>query len=278
MLPDQSAVQALLAPYVSASPDIGFAIGIVSTSNSPEATILYAGKLVNDHGQPLDLGGDTYFELASVSKTFCATLFASSSAANPDLRDAVVTSYHPPGSAALSSEFEKITLLSLANYTSGLWPDRQPLPPVPRTLPAREYLDPYPVSGMYSYLSNPPWPLQTASPGKKFSYSNLGFALLGESLQVASGSSSSYGDLLAANVLQPLGMTSTVMFDEVPIEYAGYRSYVTFLASTQPGTVASTAGVFVLTNSAANVDEIARVVLCLACGYLPAPPPSGPAE
>jgi CubicO group peptidase (beta-lactamase class C family) len=224
---------------------------------------------------------------------------------------------------------------------------------------------------MYDFLSTITWPMPAS--GENYTYSNLAFALLGESLPAATSSPQSYTALLEANVLRRLGMMSTVMFNQVPRGqlprgygpdgqpagpgsatfpaysgaggavstptdvmawlqfnmgikgnpvltpllpalqrpsttvltthgsqlglgwfltgvptldgptlntvwknggYAGYRSYVTFLASDQPGTIPSDAGVFVLTNSAANVEEIARAVLCLMCGHLPVPPAS----
>lgn len=59
---------------------------------------------------------------------------------------------------------------------------------------------------------------------------------------------------------------------------AGYHSFITFLASEQPGTNPSGAGVLVLTNSPAQVDEIGLVVLCLLCGDVPVPSPPTPLE
>lgn len=360
-------VQPLLEPYSSASDDIGFAVGVVNPTNTPASDILFFGQLVNYHGQPLTLDSSTYFELASISKTFCATLFAYYCKSNPSLTDAIVSSFHPTGSPSLSSKFDAMPLLSLANYTSGLPPDAHYVAGAPHTTP-KPLPHPYTVADMYSYLSNITWTPGTS--GVDYTYSNLGFALLGESLPVAVGASESYGDLVVMNVSQPLGMMSTVMFDEVSADllprgynplgqpvgpgsptfpayygagglvstpgdmmtylqfnmamttsttltpllpvlqqastsvetkhgsslglgwflttiatgsgptlqtvwkdggYAGYRSFITWLAVDQPGTVASGAGVFVLTNSAAPTADIARAVLCLLCGYLPPP-------
>lgn len=370
MQPDQTTVMTLLDQYLDTSEAIGFAIGTFSPANSPAANLLYAGRLDNYHGDPLTLGGDTFFELASISKTMCATLFAYYCAQNPALRDAMVSAYHPPASPALDPKFDGMPLLSLANYTSGLWPDAHKTdPPSPWTTP-KPMPHPYTVAEMYEYLHDISWSIAAA--GKTYTYSNLGFALLGESLVIATNSASSYGDLLEANLLRPLLMNSTVMFNQVPRQllprgyapdgtaagpgsptfpayygaggavstpndmmkwlefntgatinptltpllpalqlkstnvttkqggnlglgwflktvptidgpllntvwkdggYAGYHSFITFLASDQPGTIPSGAGVFVLTNSPVNVDEIGRVILCLMCGYLPAPPP-----
>jgi D-alanyl-D-alanine-carboxypeptidase/D-alanyl-D-alanine-endopeptidase len=201
--------------------------------------------------------------------------------------------------------------------------------------------------------------------GTRYSYSNLGFALLGESLATALAPGSSYGSVISQMLLDPLGFSaSTTMFGETDVSklpqgygpdgqptrpgapafpayygggglvstpadmliwlrfnmgltcpaplrarlpatqqasttvqtlhgsglglgwflttidtntgplatiwkdggYAGFHSYITFLPSPSPGTTASTAGVFVLTNSAAPVDAIARGILCLLDG------------
>lgn len=213
MQPDQTTLLTLLDPYLDTSEDIGFVIGTFSSANSPSANLLYAGKLVNYHGEPLTLGGDTLFELASISKTMCATLFAYYAAQNPALRNTIVSAYHPPASPPLDPKFDGMPLSSLANYTSGLWPDAHTTdPPSPRTTP-KPMPHPYTVAGMYEYLHDISWSI--AESGQAYTYSNLGFALLGESLTIAANSASSYGDLLGAHVFGPLLMNSTAMFNQV---------------------------------------------------------------
>ncbi len=61
-------------------------------------------------------------------------------------------------------------------------------------------------------------------PGQRWSYSNVGYVLLGAVIRQASGQS--YGDLLQARVFTPLGMSSARVISEsalVPHRVAGYR-------------------------------------------------------
>ncbi|MDF2812247.1 MAG: beta-lactamase, partial [Microvirga sp.] len=64
----------LVAPYLAQqSQGLGFAIGYVG----PDFQNIYlAGNLVNQNGFALPFTSDTPFEIASVSKTFTATLYA----------------------------------------------------------------------------------------------------------------------------------------------------------------------------------------------------------
>lgn len=208
-----SDVEPFLARYTSASEDVGFAIGVVNPANTPASDILFFGQLVNGAGSLLALDGNTYFELASVSKTFCAALYASLAKSRPALSSASVSTFHPRGSPPLSSKFASMPLLSLANYTSGLPPDAHPVPGDTRTTP-KPLPHPYTVAEMYSYLSDITWTPGTS--GVNYTYSNLAFALLAESLAVAAGSSKSYGDLVSATISRPLGMASTRVFDQIP--------------------------------------------------------------
>jgi D-alanyl-D-alanine-carboxypeptidase/D-alanyl-D-alanine-endopeptidase len=218
-MPTSEQVQALLAPYLDASLPVGFAVGVVSAAEAPKGVCFYAGTVENQNGQPLTLGDTTLFEIASISKTFCATLYAKYFAANPALNDAKVTAYCPPGTAPLDSRFAGITLLSLANYTSGLPADPKDPHDQPSKMPS-----PYTVVDMYDYLAGPfKWAIGPS--GTTYTYSNLGFSLLGESLPAVAGSSDGYAALLLAEVIQPLGLSASTMMFPFPAPLALPRGF-----------------------------------------------------
>ena len=72
--PTTAQLDTLVAPYLSRQPDgLGFAIGYVGPGFQ---NVYLAGNLLNQNGFSLPFGNDTPFEIASVSKTFTATLYA----------------------------------------------------------------------------------------------------------------------------------------------------------------------------------------------------------
>ena len=88
----------------------------------------------------------------------------------------------------------EITLLSLANHTSGL-------PPSDRMF---SRFAPYPVERMHAFLSSTQL---TSAPGDSYRYSNLGAALLGQALAARAGKT--YEELVVDRVCGPLRMAST---------------------------------------------------------------------
>lgn len=210
MVPLSDRLQSVLQSYLPTDQDdIGLAAGMINTSLNPEGAFGYVGSIKSYTNQPLTLGETTLFEIASISKTFCATLFAAFAATRPSLAGSMVSDYHPLGTVPLGKKFEAMPLLSLANYTSGLPAD----PKDPHDQP-RHLHPPYTVSDMYQYLSQIGW---TPNPSEQqYTYSNLGFALLGESLGPAIRSGDSYAQLIQDNVLQPLGFSSATMMFPTP--------------------------------------------------------------
>jgi len=72
--PTSAQLDAFAAPFLSQQPDgSGFAIGYIGPGFQ---NIHLAGNLLNQNGFPLPFSNDTPFEIASVSKTFTATLYA----------------------------------------------------------------------------------------------------------------------------------------------------------------------------------------------------------
>lgn len=116
----------------------------------------------------------------------------------PELRDVVASSMH---------------VQHLAVHTSGLPYDF----PYRMTRPAREEdRDPWAKfsrTDLYDYLRS----VKTDAPGKKWRYSNIGYAVLGIALEHAYGGR--YPDILRTEVLDPLQMSDTISSTE-PVECA----------------------------------------------------------
>ena len=191
--PPPADVQALLDRRVAQAPQTGIIVGIV---DGDETTVYKAGTAAN--AAPLD--EHTEFEIGSVTKTFTATILASMVLDHTvDLHDPVQR-YVPAGVHVPSRGGKQITLLTLATQHSGL-------PRLPANMAPKDPNDPYAdysFANLYAFLNGYTLP---RDPGATFEYSNLGISLLGDAL--ANRERASYGDLVRARVLAPLGMNQT---------------------------------------------------------------------
>jgi len=118
--PTESQLDTLVAPYlVRQQLGLGFSIGYASPEFTPPGNLYFAGNVQNQFGSRMRLDGDTLFELASISKTFTATLYAllvRSISPSKTVGDYIA----PNGPLHISSTLADIPLDSLMNYTSGL--------------------------------------------------------------------------------------------------------------------------------------------------------------
>lgn len=221
--PTQSQLDDLVAPYLqNQTTGLAFVIGYASETFSG---IFLKGDLVNQRQEPLCLTADTPFELASISKTFTATLYAllmqGQSNNNLTLGDF---------SLDIGSQFSNIPIVDLVTYTSGLPQDNNTATDLPPFLPI-----PYSVPGMLGYLNFTG--MKPSGAGKKYTYSNLAFGIMGGALtpQLA-GANDAYETLVSENLFTPLGMSSTffedVRLDQLPL---GYEYSGTEYAATSPG-------------------------------------------
>jgi D-alanyl-D-alanine-carboxypeptidase/D-alanyl-D-alanine-endopeptidase len=170
--PTRSQIANLVQPYLQTQPSgLGFVIGYASPDFADYGDIQFFGGIKNQFGKQLNLGRDTPFEIASISKTFTATLYAlliRASHSNGILSDYI----SPKGPLPISNALAPVKLDGLVNYTSGLPQDNVDNPvAVPPFQP-----EPYAMPGMLSYLKESPpnlsWPNET------YSYSNLAFAIM----------------------------------------------------------------------------------------------------
>ncbi|MBD5635158.1 MAG: beta-lactamase family protein [Candidatus Eremiobacteraeota bacterium] len=141
------------------------------------------------------------FQIGSITKVVTATLYSLAVREGKVKADATLGSLWPRkiASAAVGS----LTLKELATHTSGL-------PRLPRNLDTRRndcYSD-YSVDDMIAFLNS-------VSAGEivdgrgAFQYSNLGYALLGQS--VAAALDSTFAEAVVDRVLVPLGMSCSIV-------------------------------------------------------------------
>ncbi|ROQ39442.1 CubicO group peptidase (beta-lactamase class C family) [Frondihabitans sp. PhB188] len=140
---------------------------------------------------------DTVYRIASCTKSFTATALLALRDAGSLHLDDPVTAYVPAFDAVRlpSADAPVPTIRMLLTMSAGLptddpWGDRQ-------ESITDEALDELLTSGL-SFDS---------VPGTRFAYSNLGYALLGRVVAVASGTP--YRDVVTRTILEPLGLAST---------------------------------------------------------------------
>jgi len=159
-----------------------------------------------ERGKPVE--PDTLFQIGSVTKTFTASLLARLDARGVVGLGAPLALLLPKGRALRGlDEFSRraLTLERLATHTAGLMRD----PPVPRGRDGAKL--PTSVDALWETVERSPLQFPV---GERWSYSNLGFAILGEVLGEAAGTT--YEELLRSELLDPLGLddTTTHMTDE----------------------------------------------------------------
>jgi CubicO group peptidase (beta-lactamase class C family) len=185
---------------------LAFVVGDASPSFGDNGGIYYAGSGQNQFGTSLTLDGDTLFEIASISKTFTATLYALL-IRSLDSSLTVGDYLAPTGPLSIGRQFAPITLDQLVNYTSGLPADNDIATDVPDLLPC-----PYSETGMLSYLDSPdaPTPGTDTSPAGVFVLANASHA---------------YGNYLEEAVVV---IAHTLLFlmqgQPPPADTSGYRS------------------------------------------------------
>jgi CubicO group peptidase (beta-lactamase class C family) len=143
---------------------------------------------------------DSIFQIASIGKTFTAVALAQLVAEGKARLDEPIRNFLPPGTVAQHEGLE-ITLLDLATHRSAL-------PSIPANVHSTDPQNPlagYTTADLYAFMTY--WGAYR-SPYAPFTYSNLGFGLLGQALANRAGVS--YADLLRG-ITGPLGIHDTVL-------------------------------------------------------------------
>jgi CubicO group peptidase (beta-lactamase class C family) len=147
-----------------------------------------------------DVPGDPdarQYRIGSITKTFVA-------AAVLRLRDAgLLTLDDPIGRFVPETGYASSTIRSLLSHTSGM-----------QSEPAGPWWERSPGGDFATLAVRNDGSAAVAGPGDFFHYSNLGFALLGEAVARTAGST--WWDVVATEILGPLGMTRTTFHPEPP--------------------------------------------------------------
>lgn len=200
VLPSDAEIRKILAERVDTlaghQDGIGIVVGVIGSQ----------GRRVIPYGHfsqadPRPLGGDTLFEIGSVSKVFTALLLADMVRKGEVALADPVAKYLPAGVKVPERNGRSITLLDLATHTSGLpfMPDELP---AFNTSVAADDSD----ARLYQFLAR--YQL-TRDPGAEWDYSNVGYWLLGQALATRAGTN--YESLLRTRVLAPLRMKNTAI-------------------------------------------------------------------
>lgn len=196
-LPPPSEIQRIADERVANKQAIGI---LIATRDRKGINCVYAAGSSGRPGVALD--GDSLFEIASVTKTFTATMLADLVTRGEVALDDPVSRFLPPAVHLPERNGKQITLLDLATHTSGL-------PRVPGNLQSEDAGNPYAnyhVEHLYQFLSE--CNLQRDI-GVEYDYSNLGYGLLGQALALKIGTS--WEAAVTEQILRPLGMTDTAV-------------------------------------------------------------------
>lgn len=189
-------VNQVFQPRVNSKTHVGIVVGVVQDGKSK----IYAYGSPGGDGKQ-QLGGDSVFEIGSVTKVFTGILLAEM-AARQELNVTDPISLYLPTTVKVPKYQDKqqITLLDLATQTSGL-------PRLPSNIAPKDESNPYAdytVAQMYEFLSA--YQLKSEI-GATYAYSNYGVGLLGHVLSLKAGAS--YEDLVVSRICKPLGMQDT---------------------------------------------------------------------
>lgn len=192
---EQADVDPFIGPLVRGEWLVGAAVGVVT----PQGSRVFGYGKFSD-ADPRVPGGDTVFEIASVTKVFTALLLAQAARDGQASLDDPVASLLPASARVPQRNGKQITLRQLSAHTSGL--PRMPGNFAPED-PANPFAD-YTVEQMYAFLADATLP---RDPGERYEYSNLGAGLLGHALSLKAGKT--YEALILGQIARPLGMPDT---------------------------------------------------------------------
>jgi CubicO group peptidase (beta-lactamase class C family) len=200
----EAEVDGLAQPLIASQEATCLEIGVLLPDGSMHA---YGYGKVDDTGPSALPDQDTIFQVGSVSKLFTSSILEllvqeGRISYSDTVRDIL------PKDAKLSPDMGKVTIFELATHTSGL-------PREPVTFKQFMYFMDYEFTGknLYGYI-NDVWlgkylaTCKISDKSHKFIYSNIGYGILAYLIEVKTGRS--FQDLVAEQLLAPLGMSDTV--------------------------------------------------------------------
>lgn len=199
-LPSKEEVGAAVGPLIEGEYCRSLVVGLV---NEHGARVYGFGRLSAD--DPTTPGGDTVYEIGSITKAFTGVLLAEMVGRGEVALDDPVQK-HLPDSVKLTrgpggpGRGKPITLDHLATHRSGL--PRMPGNFAPKD-PANPFAD-YTVEQLHGFVTSHKL---AREPGESYEYSNLGYGLLGYVMARSAGAD--YEQLLIGRVCEPLNMRDT---------------------------------------------------------------------
>lgn len=187
--PVQALLDERLRPMLQARPEAGLVVGVVRQSRAR----VYGYGRVGPHTGDVP-GGDTVYEIGSLSQVLAAVLLADAVVRGEVALETPLGRHLPRGTKVPSHAGGPIRLLHLATHTSGL-----------PAVAAHGRRSPLGSSSRMLRFVRKHRPGR--APGSAYRESMLGVALLGLALEQGTGKD--YESLLLERVLLPLGMGST---------------------------------------------------------------------
>jgi CubicO group peptidase (beta-lactamase class C family) len=178
--------------------DTEFSIGVIKGDS-----VIFIGIKRQSDSLVYINNSNSVFEIASITKTFTGTLLAKMVCDGTLNLNEPVKNLLPVKIKQSSLNGKEITLVQLANHTSGLPRDMETVSTKDDFPPNRKLRND--VDRLYDYLSNSC--ILNSIPGEKRAYSNLGATILGHILTLLSNKS--YESLMNEAITGPLGMQNT---------------------------------------------------------------------
>ena len=187
-------IEPLAQPLTRDGAVVGLVIGVVKDG---QTQILAFGETAKDSGKAPD--GKTVYEIGSATKAFTGVLLADAIQSGRMKLDDPVQKYLPKQVKMPSVDGKTITLEHLATHTSGL-------PRLPNNFRPKDPTNPY-ADYTGKNLAEGLNKLKLERAPGEYEYSNLGMALLGQTIVLKSAKS--YETLLKERIAGPLDMEDT---------------------------------------------------------------------
>lgn len=203
------------APFIQAAIANGDLVGLVVVLVDGNKVTTKSFGLANKETKKAP-DADTVFQIGSITKTFTGTLLADAVLNGKLKLEDSVQSRLPEGVSIMQVGETPMTIENVATHRSGIPRLNSDFSPVDAADPYADIDD----AKLWKTISSLKL---TRAPGASFEYSNLGFGMLGRLVARADGGR--YQDLVAAKILQPLGMTSSSADLPAPLKARGAQPY-----------------------------------------------------